>query len=605
MYRGGRGGRGRGNYRNTGGSHYNNQNNNNQNNSNFNDNFITLEITGWDNATQNDLVGFLSRKTRVQLLNVQTNGRILQGQVRNERDANDLVKATGIRFASQTLNIRIVDLIGNSGSSTHKVNTIDLLRQLLRQRYNSNMKMLDLTNLINDQMVVSNGLLNNNSMSSKFFTALMKVAEQEKLILDSVNLSMNNLDDHTRWVSELAVQFPNVKNLALSGNNIKKIEFFDRLKSKLTVLRELIIQGNPISQDVSSLKRIVQMFPRLVIIDGNQVRDEQKLSSILNFPIKAKHMFFENDSLQNAATDFINSFLNCWDNNRMDLMQLYTQQSQFSYQLDTSSVADSTSINISQTSWNNYSSQSRNLKKVSQERSRMQRLAIGQEAISKFFLSLPQTRHNIQQTPQNYSIETLAYPPLNGMMVILHGEFEEIAQPHQPFQEKNVGGGRRNQKITPKLQKRSFDRTWIIVPGGSGMLVVSDLLMVRNYCANKGWINESNNSQSTGATPLSSSVPTPAPTPTPTLTPPGSAPGSGLGSSILPTNTASNSIVNEDPRLATLNPIQKELVMKVGKETNLKLDFVLMLCEQSGWNYDVAGQNFMASRANIPMDAFN
>jgi nuclear RNA export factor len=576
-----------------------------------NQNMITVEIQGWDNAPQQDLINFLSRKARIIIMNpnVDSSGKLLQGQVRNMRDAQDLVKCSGMRFANQTLHIKIIDSIGiNNNTSGNKTNTIELLRNFLRSRYNAQIKMLDLQNVQNDQVLVTNGLFSNASTSSKFFPALIKIAEQEKIQIESINLTSNNIDDHSRWLHDLALSFPDIKNIALSNNNIRRIEFFDRLKNKYNSLRELIIQGNPLAQDMSAIQKLISIFPRLIIIDGTQVRDEQKLNKILSFPVKSTGMFFENEDLSKIGTSFLSSYFNFWDNNRTNLMSLYTQQSQFSYQCD-SSVITNYAANSSSDLWNNYTPHSRNLKRVSNEKSRIARLSTGPDQILTTFRCLPKTKHELTTNPNNYSVETISYPALNGMMINIHGEFEEVGQPEQQFTDltihnQNKGGynnryknNRTNNQRRGILEKRSFDRVFIVVPGPNGAFIVaSDMLCVKQYSGKPTW-KAGSIEDVTSTIPVNSSIPT----------------NPAINNNTAINNNNNNNVgISNSPIVSILPPdiagklntTQQELVLKVIQETRLKLEFALMLCEQSNWDYNTAGQNFVNSKAQIPTDAY-
>lgn len=582
--------RGRGGYNNNRGGRggYNSPAHNLQRaNEYVNQNMVTVEIQGWTNASQQDLINFLNRKARIVVTNptLDPSGKLLQGQVRTMRDAQDLVKCSGLRFAGQTLFIRIVDN-DNMNNSSGANNTIELLKTFLLTSYNPQIKMLDLQNVQNNQALISNGLFSNANTTSKFFPALIKVAQKEKIELESINLSNNNLDDHSRWLYELSLAFPNVKNIALSNNNIRKIDLFDKLKNKFLYLRELIVQGNPIAQDMGAMQKLVSIFPRLIILDGAQVRDEQKLNRILSFPVKSVPMFFESDDLSKAATNFLSSYLNFWDTNRMDLMVLYTAQSQFSFQYDSSTISEYTG-NTSPNLWNNYTSHSRNLKRVSNEKSRMMRLFVGPEQISNAFNCMPKTKHSLDTNPSNYSVETVSYPALNGMMITLHGDFEEVGQPAQQFGDiasNNKGYGYNRYKNNQNnrrgiLEKRCFDRVFVVVPGANGAFIVaSDLLCIKLYSSKKSW----NNSVGNGST-----------TPSPVAL---------SGAQAIPTAPIAQTLPPDVAR--KLNLTQQELVLKIMAETRLKLEFVLMLCEQSNWDYTTAGQNFANSKSQIPPDAY-
>ncbi|KGK37277.1 hypothetical protein JL09_g3565 [Pichia kudriavzevii] len=601
--------RGRGGYRGGRGGYSNANSNMQRANEYANQNMISVEIQGWNNAPPQDVVNFLSRKVRIGVQNAtpDATGRILVGQVRTMKEANELVKCSGMKFAGGTLLIRIADDLGvanNSSNPTSRVNTIELLKGFLMSRYDPSIKMLNLQSVNQDQTLVSNGLFSNANTSSKFFPALMKVAEKEKLEVESVNLSGNNIDDHSRWLHELSLSFPNIKNIALPNNNIKRIDFFDKLKNKFNMLRELIIVGNPLAQDMGAIQKLISFFPRLVMIDGNQVRDESKLEKILSFPIRSVNMFFENGDLSKIATNFLASYFNFWDSNRMELMPLYSPQSKFSYQCDSSVITDF-SANSSTDLWNNYTPHSRNLKKISNEKTRNSRVSIGPEMILQAFSCLPKSKHSLTSDPDSYAIETVSFPSLNGMMITIHGDFEEVAQADQQFPESNSQSnnrgygknryGNRNNYSSRKgiLEKRGFDRVFVVVPGPSGnFIVASDMLCVKQYSDKKPWMAGKSTLNPISLPTTQTNIPAPVVN-NGSVNTCISVPLPGSPSMQLPPDVESR-----------LNPLQKELVIKVQQETRLKLEFVLMLCEQSNWDYNTAGQNFVNSKGQIPPDAY-
>ncbi|GME98729.1 unnamed protein product [[Candida] boidinii] len=83
--------------------------------------------------------------------------------------------------------------------------------------------------------------------------------------------------------------------------------------------------------------------------------------------------------------------------------------------------------------------------------------------------------------------------------------------------------------------------------------------------------------------------------------PSGPAQANGIGSSLSPSPQPGSL----PPVVASkLNVQQQQLVTRIMSETRLTLEFTLMLCEQSNWNYEMAGQNFQNSKAQIPPTAF-
>ncbi|GMG55957.1 unnamed protein product [Ambrosiozyma monospora] len=536
-------------------------------------------------------------------LRTEPNSPLLRATVKSQRDADVVVKLSGARFANDVVRIRIIDTIGGTGTNTP--NTIDLLKSFIASRYDANLKMLNLEGMVHDQTLISNGLFNTASTNSKFFTALMKIALQQKIDVQSVNLAGNDMNDYSKYLTELSLHFPKVKNLSLANNKISKLDFFTKVRNRFSLLRELIISGNPIV-NMNFHADIVKLFPRLVVLDGTPVRDEAKLNAIMTFPVPTAPMFFETPDLQKVATNFISTYLQMWDNQRMDLLSLYTAESQFSFMTDSIQIGEA--ANAPANSWNNYTFGSRNLKKISGAKQRQAKLNIGQEAIGQAFQSLVQTKHTLQEHPELYSVETTTYPTLNGMHIVVHGEFEETGQPQQPQQQgfqKGRGHYRSNNPSQQRgiLQKRSFDRSFVVVPGNGGsFLIVSDMLLVKVHNEAPAW-------------KIAQSQGTPVPAAAPTAL--ASAPAIGVPGALPTGPTATNAIPSLTPGVvnpvaaalppdvaAKLTPIQQELILKIMGETKLNVQFTLMLCEQSGWNYEVAGQNFLSSRAQIPPNAF-
>ena len=111
------------------------------------------------------------------------------------------------------------------------------------------------------------------------------------------------------------------------------------------------------------------------------------------------------------------------------------------------------------------------------------------------------------------------------------------------------------------------------------MIVASDLLLIRPPGGNEAW----------SVTPSTPASATPTPTPTPTATPTPSGPTTAD----LPAEIKAN-----------LNLGQQELLVKVLLETKLNLQYGILLCEQSSWDYQQATVNFKNSVGSLPREAF-
>ncbi|KAI5948913.1 MEX67 [Candida theae] len=585
-------------------------------------NAYPIEIVGWNGASSSDCISFISRKCRIVVSNysVDQNTGVLKGYVRNESQANELLNWSGVKFAGQSLRFsKGPSSISNQmgGSAAGAGSTIETITNFLKGRYQPDIKMLNLSGVKQDANLNAQGFFASVSVTSKFFPALMKIASDLKLDVESVDLSNNELSD-LQAISSMTQTFPKLKNLSLQGNNLSRTKVFETWKYKLNFLRELILFNNPIVQttnptEIQDIKlELMRYFPRLVVLNGEVLRNEPALEANTTSPFGSQALFFQDEDTKNLATNFVTNYLNLWDTNRANLMVLYQNESQFSMQLDTSHphlIADGNSS--SNIDFGNYMPNSRNLTRISSGKARMSKVAVGAEQIYKSFQQLPKTKHNLVEDPTSFSMECYKYAPLNGIVISVHGSFEEAAQPEvsDNSTSQSSRGGRfhsqsRNKK--PNLCKKSFDRTFIVLPGPNGsMVVASDLLLIRPFTIDIPWTNShpptqpSSQSPSTatsvsgqqqtpnvlqGANPLTAPgaaqlAPAPAPAPPPVAE--------------LPPEIKSN-----------LQVPQQELLVKIVMETKLNLQYALMLCEQSQWDYNQSLTNFKNSASSLPREAF-
>lgn len=513
---------------------------------------VPVEIAGWQGASMEDLISFLSRKTRIIVANYSIQGDKVVGTVRSNSDADSLVRWSGVRFAGNALKIQ-------KKTSQQTSNTIDMLKKFLYRRYNRDAKLLDLTNIASDVELQQSGSFNSVSTQSKMFPALMKLASQENFNVESVSLSENNLSDLS-GVTTLSQTYPNLLNLSISNNKLMKLSCLDIWKNKFKNLREIILTNNPICNDINYKNEILKVFPKVVLLDGIIIRDESKLNLIYKLPVNKKQFFFEDSQIQEISTQFLANFLQFWDNDRSQLLQLYQQESQFSIAVDSSVPNDANASNIS---FGYYIPISRNLSRVSSEKARTQRLGQGPEQIFKLFQQLPGTKHKLTENPNLYSVEAWRFQQVNGFIISLHGSFDEVSKPIIDSTKTNPSSRRimSSSSSSNKLTQKSFDRTFVIVPTDTGLIIASDLLIIRPFSNSDSW---------------SESKITSTPNPTSLQLP------------------------------DSLLPNQKEIATRLHIETKLNLQFTLMLAEQSGWNYDNALNSFNQSNSNgqIPPEAF-
>lgn len=528
-------------------------------------NQVKVEVRGWEGGSRDDLVAFLLRKANIRLMNPSTSGPVLSAYVK-KFEAAPLLKFSGIRFAGAPLKITLADGQdgGNGGASSGKLQTVEMLRNFLSSRYNEQAKYLDLQALRHDQYLVSNNLFSSASTESKMFVALMKVAEDLRNV-ETVSLADNDLID-VNWVTTLAQTYPGLKNLSLANNRIAGMRGLEPWRHKFRQLRELILAGNPLVTNEPTYKdQVLRMFPRLVILDGQVVRDESQLD-VLRLPQPVRQTFFENPDIQSMATGFVANYFRLFDEDRQQLLQLYDDASTFS--LSVNSGAPRVLIsNPKPQSWSAYISLSRNLQKVTTVTARNNRLYTGPQAIGGVFRRLPPTKHDLAQA-HKFSIEAWRVPDVRvagdtGVMICVHGEYDE-----------------------PQNIIRSFDRTFIVLQGPAGNMIVSaDIMTVRAWAGSDAWKETGSHPGTPGGTP----VPTGPP-------PPANSPAPGPGVSPVPQGIP--------PELNGLTPEQISIVEKLMIETRLNAQYARMCAEQANFDLGQAAALFQQSRAQLPPNAF-
>lgn len=556
---------------------------------------VKIGIRHWQNANQVDLIEFIYRNSGVTLQNVVLEGPLIVGFVPNKIEAARVVKCDGMNFAGNTLKVEIMN-----GRVPTTSNTVEFLRNVILKRYDPQSKMLNLGDLYQDQDLLSKGMLATVSTRSRTFPALIKIASEEPgIIIESVNLADNQLRDITP-IASLPKCFPHLKNLCLANNQISRTTVFDSWRNKFIDLKELLMLNNSVIKYHGYKNDMLNIFPKLIMLDNVMVRDEAKVNAIYNFPIKLQQFFFETNQLSSTAGEFVTNFLNCWDNDRTQLLPLYTPDSQFSMSVDGSIPATSVAKGDQTPSFGYYIPYSRNMTKISNDRTRQVRLSKGPNELATLFQKLPKTKHYLQNDPIDYKMEAISFPQINGFMVTLHGYFEEVEKPQSSGNENSNDSVVRTQQrsrryassynntsvssSSSRLSKKCFDRTWTLVPMNNTIVIASEMLTIRAFTSNT-WAPQHKQQQQQISPPSLMS---------PVLTSP-------------PLSSASSTITAPGLQLPpniNLNPQQIDLINKLHDVTKLNYQYTCMLAEQSNWNIEQALKNFQMSVNNLPREAF-
>ena len=482
-----------------------------------------------------------------------------------------MLKLNGFSFAGAVLTVEkygdsgmsdqpMISDIAQNGSSSSAADTKSKLTAILTKRYLPETKLLNLSVLGSDPDLMSMGIFNSTSTESKFFPALMKVWDMNfnnpptRAIVESISLADNQLANIS-VVTTLAQTFPGVKNLDLSNNAFKDAQALIGWRWKFRNLEFLDLTGNPFSADPSFKDTMLRWYPKLRFLNNMEVRTAEDVAAQKKTPIPIQAPYFQDES--QIGENFVRAFFVGYDNNRNDLLNgVYDNHSTFSLNVNTMAPR---AQHTETAGWDPYIKKSRNLLKINHLPARMSRAYHGVEKIRELWNSLPATRHpDILGHPEEWLIECHAIPGLpdtsgqsetgvGGLLVTVHGKFEELS--------------------AGKVELRSFDRTFIIGPGGGagGIRVINDILCLRAYGGHEAWMMET--------PPIPQAAPVQPPQP---VTQPGAPPGYGMPA----------------PGKVDAQVQQEQLVMQLSARTNMTLQYSEMALSGNGWNMEVALKNF-------------
>ena len=358
------------------------------------------------------------------------------------------------------------------------------LKNVLFTRYNVATRILDLSSLGQDQVLVSMGLFEQRTTAEKAFKALMVIADsqfetaQAKAdAIQGVSLAGNQLNDITP-VFDLAEYFPRLKMLDLSNNQFEHSRRLFSWSDKFRGLENLVLTENPIcSRQPDYQTEILQWFPRLQILNGVQVRTAEEIEAKLRAsrPNPIPQVGSDFRDVDGVGEGFLRTFFPLYDADRASLIStFYDEDSKFTLSVVTHSPKESS---VTPLPWQPYLRFSRNMVKIQTSAARSQRLFEGAQVVADLWRTLPVTKHPDLSDHTKYIIDCHPLPGLvdptgqsrsgvSGLIVTAHGEFDE-ADPS-----------------TNQVGKRSFSRTFILGPGRPGrnaIRVISDLLSLRAW----------------------------------------------------------------------------------------------------------------------------
>jgi nuclear RNA export factor len=423
------------------------------------------------------------------------------------------------------------------------------------------------------------GLFNTPATESKFFPAVMTICDEiwdtpaKKIeFVESVSVSNNHLRS-VLDITKLAATFPSLKNLDLSNNLIADFEGLKFWRWKFRDLEHLVISNNPIESVLDFKNTIMRWYPRLLRLNGAEVRNRTDVEKQKN-PIQVMTPFFQDEA--DIGAKFVTDFFPLFDADRdTALRNFYDANSSFSVSVNTHAKRVQNEEGHNST-WDQHIKTSRNLLKITHLPARQSRLFRGSQ-IQTVWEQMPRTKHPaLSSHPNDWLIECHPLPGLpdptgeaaggvGGLIIMVHGNFEEM----HPQSGKTI-------------DRRSFDRTFVLGPGAGmgGIRVVSDILVLRGPGGSEAW-------------GLSSTYQDPATTPLePHLTHPEVAPGSGIG--------------QPAPGKPDVQVQQELLAIELSFKTSMRLEWAAKALMENAWDLAKAYANFqdLAQKEKIPREAF-
>jgi nuclear RNA export factor len=464
-------------------------------------------------------------------------------------------------------------------------NTKAVLTQILGRRYDSSLRLLNLSALKQDPDLQQLGVFANPATESKFFPVLMKICDEvwetpakKNESVESVTISNNHLAN-VLDITTLATTFPSLRNLDLSSNLISDFEGLKYWRWKFRDLEHLVLSNNPIESALDFKKTITKWYPKLLQLNGVEVRTKKDIQKQQN-PIPVLSPYFQDEA--DIGAKFVTDFFPLFDAGRdTALRNFYDANSSFSVSVNTHAKRVQREESHS-SNWDQYIKKSRNLLKITHLPARSSRLYRGAQ-IQTAWEQMPRTKHpSLSQHPSDWLIECHPLPGLpdskgeagsggvGGLIIMVHGNFEET-----------------HPQTGKTLDRRSFDRTFVLGPGAGvgGIRVVSDILVLRAPGGSEAWGVSSTYQDSSSST--TTAITTEARIPHPEV-----QPGSGIG--------------EPAPGKSDVQLQQEVLAIELSFKTSMKLEWAAKCLIENGWDMQKALVNFqeLVNKEHIPPEAF-
>ncbi|XP_033341317.2 nuclear RNA export factor 1 [Megalopta genalis] len=421
----------------------------------------------------------------------------------------------------------------------------DKLKQVMSKRYVTETNALDLSKFHRDPDLVDDYFC---SLSRTILLkTVLDIASEHIPNLEALNLDATRL--HTlEKLNVLNRKFSKLKILYVGDNWVKDIRQLEHIKE--LKLEELKLTGNPLcnkyktrqSEYISDVRR---RFPKLLRLDGMELPkpilfdvadDGNKLPT-------PRRMFVANAKAQEIASQFLQQYFLIFDSeNRQPLLDAYDEHACFSMTVTYFQSSNKLS---------GYLLENRNLYKVNDTNKRHKLLKQGRLSVVSFISEMPQTLHYINTFTMDISLVTEVM-----MLITVTGIFKELDKKDQVV--------------------RHFNRTFIIVPEGTGYCIRNEQLHISNPTAAQ---TKNLNTQIT----------------------------TQIQQAVASSSSSSSSTAVKPVPAQLSEDVKQQMTATLSQQTNMNLEWSLKCLEEVQWNYNNALSAFheFFKRGQIPPEAFN
>ncbi|KFD63161.1 hypothetical protein M514_08389 [Trichuris suis] len=257
-------------------------------------------------------------------IKIGSNG-VMSFYLKNKAAADVLAASSSSASAKAGKNLSIWKRISKPPFAPLDGAQCELMKSVLMKRYDSTCQRLNLSNFGEDESFIEyrvNFPINRAAVS----LALADLLCQNPTTLVEIDLSCNGLRvlDHVANIMFCALS---VTRLDLSGNMITSIEELGKLSSWNLVA--LSLRENPVINSFKLkpqvyLRRLLEIFPLLKILDGKEVSTETFLPQFGLLSMKGSYVV--NEPIKIAIASFLQEYYSAFDGdkkNRVQLMKAY------------------------------------------------------------------------------------------------------------------------------------------------------------------------------------------------------------------------------------------------------------------------------------------